>query len=75
MSEHQPTHEQELLPTVEEVDSDAETETVTDEGEEMEWDTLEDELYEQWLAAQGCEYCSGCQYCEESSAFEDGTDT
>jgi len=72
MTEQQPTHEQELLPTV---DSDAETETVTDDAEELEWDTVEDELYEQWLMEQGCESCSGCQYCEESSAFEGGTDT
>lgn len=72
MSEPQTTHEQELLPTV---DSEAETETLTDAEEEEEWDTLEDEMYEQWLMEQGCASCAGCQYCDESSAFDGETDT
>lgn len=75
------TPEQDILPTVAvpletipEVDDEDETLSVESAETEEDSNDWQDELYEQWLSEQGCEYCSGCQYCEESSAFDGGTD-
>jgi len=71
MSEPQTTHEQEPLPTVEdvlevipEVDTEDEEETIVDEAEEIEWDDMEDD--------RGCEFCSGCTYCESTCEYDHG---